>query len=692
MRAGLALLIALLLWPPIARAAESAPVRSERAIATLVSDTDRAEPGRPLHLGLRLRLAPGWHTYWRNSGDAGAPPELTLTLPAGVGAGSILWPVPERLLEAGIMSYAYTGDLVLPVEVTSGAGGLQAEAKASWLVCANVCVPEEGTFHLALPEGAVAPSAEAPLFAASLARLPRPSPFAATVEPDGALVLRGDGLSPGAVRDAWFFPDRPDRIIQAAPQPVEARDGAIRVQLKGAAADAFTAPLDGVIVLRDGAGQDTALAISAAPGATAAMAAGGEVLSLPRALLFALLAGVILNAMPCVFPVLAMKALALAKLSGAARGAVRLSALSYTAGVILAFLALGGALLAARAAGTAAGWGFQFQSPAFVVVLAWLLVLVGLNLSGVYGVGAGLAGVGAGFAGRRGQVGSFFTGLLAVVVATPCTAPFMGAAIATALAAPPAATLLVFTAMGVGLAAPYALLALVPGAARLLPRPGPWMDVLKQALAFPMYAAAAWLLWVVSQQSGSAGVLGAAVGFVLVGFGAWVVGLGQRAAEPRGRRLAHAAAFAAALGAAAVLAGVVHAPAPAEARAGSDGGDAFTPARLASLRAEGRPVFVDATAAWCVTCLVNERVALAPAAVREAFARYGVIYLRADWTRQDPDITALLRRFGRDGVPLYVVFPAARDGAPDVLPQVLTEGIVLDALKRAAGAATAASG
>ena len=685
MKVLLALLLSLA-FPTImvsgARAVESAPVQSGHATATLVSDTDHAEPGRPLHLGLRLHMAPGWHTYWKNPGDAGAPPEMDLTLPKGVHAGPILWPAPERLLDAGVMSYAYTGDLVLPVEVTPGTGGLHVEARASWLVCATVCVPEEGTFGLSLPKGAATPSAQAPLFAASLARLPRPSPFAAMVGPDGALVVRGGGLSPETVQDAWFLPDQAGRIVQAAPQRAVVRDGEVRMQLKGAGAKAFGTALDGIVVLRDPAGQDAFLAVSAAP--SAAREVMNDSLPLVQALLFALLAGVILNAMPCVFPVLAMKAVGLARLSGEARGAVRLTAASYTMGVILAFLVLGGALLVARAAGTAAGWGFQFQSPAFVTALAWVLFLVGLNLSGVYGIGAGLAGVGQGLAGRHGHLGSFFTGVLAVVVATPCTAPFMGAAVAAALAAPPGATLLVFAAMGLGLAAPYALLALVPGAARVLPRPGPWMDVFRQALAFPMYAAVAWLLWVVSQQAGSTGVLGAAAGIVLTGFGAWVMGVAQRATGRGGRRLGRGVALATALVAAAVLAGVAQAPATAVAQA-RDGAEGFTVARFTGLRAEGRPVFVDATATWCVTCLVNERVALAPAPVHEAFARYGVAYLKADWTRQNPEITAFLRRFGRDGVPLYVVFPASRDGVPEVLPQVLTEGVVLDALKRAAG-------
>ncbi len=688
MKVVLALLLALALptvAAPSARAAESLPVQSARATATLVSDTDRAEPGHPLHLGLRLRLAPGWHTYWKNPGDAGAPPELDLTLPKGVRAGPILWPVPERLLDAGLMSYAYTGDLLLPVEVTPGENGLQVDAKASWLVCATVCVPEEGTFHLALSKGAAAPSAQAPLFAASFARQPRPSPFAATIAPDGTLVLRGSGLSSETVRDAWFLPDQPDRIAQAAPQRVAVGDGNVRIQLKGAGAKAFATSLGGVVVLRDPAGQDAFLTVSAAPGSPVGITSGALPGRLPlaQALLFAVLAGVILNAMPCVFPVLAMKAVGLAGLSGAARGSVRRAAVSYTAGVILAFLALGGALLLARAAGAAAGWGFQFQLPAFVTALAWILFLVGLNLSGVFEVGGGLAGAGQGLAGRGGHLGSFFTGVLAVVVATPCTAPFMAAAIAAALAEPLGATLLVFAAMGLGLAAPYALLALVPGAARVLPRPGPWMDVLRQALAFPMYAAVAWLLWVVSQQAGSTGVLATAAGLVLAGFGAWVMGVAQRAAGRGRRRLGRGIALATALAAAAVLAGVAEAPATAVARA--DKAEGFTSARFAGLRAAGRPVFVDATAAWCVTCLVNERVALAPAPVHAAFARYGVAYLKADWTRQDPEITAFLRRFGRDGVPLYVVFPASHDGAPEVLPQVLTEGVVLDALRRAAG-------
>jgi thiol:disulfide interchange protein DsbD len=393
---------------------------------------------------------------------------------------------------------------------------------------------------------------------------------------------------------------------------------------------------------------------------------------LGQILVFAFLGGLILNLMPCVFPILAMKAVALAKHAGRGKG----HALSYTAGVLVTFVALAGALLAARAAGTAAGWGFQFSSPVFVAAMAWLLFGVGLNLSGVFEVGAGLTGTGSGLADRHGIAGSFFTGLLAVLVATPCTAPFMGVAVAAGLAAPPLVTVLVFAVMGLGLAAPYVALASLPSLARLMPRPGRWMEVLKQALAFPMYGAAAWLVWVISQEAGPGGVLGAVAGLVLIGFAGWVFGVTQAAAvQPR--RFGQTMATVAILAALAVLSGITSAPMGASNDASAE---AFTPARLASLRAAGKPVFVNMTAAWCVTCLVNERVAISTDAVRKAFAADDVAYLKGDWTRQDPAITAFLRENGRDGVPLYVFFPAG-GGQPEVLPQILTEGEVLGMLR-----------
>jgi len=648
-----------------AHALESAPVRSARAIVTLVTDTD-ATSGQPFHAGLRFQLTPGWHTYWQNPGDAGIPADIAWTLPPGAAAGPIAWPVPVRQAEGPLMTFAYTGEVLLPVTITAGAGPLSVRAHASWLVCERICVPEEGDFRLDLPAGLPAPSAQAPLFAAAAARTRRPSPFAAHIAPDGSLTLLGDGLSRTTVADATFFPVDATALEHAATQTVSVREGVVTVALTPAATFDAHADLGGVLVLRDPKGGETYLDVLATSGAAPAAAPG-----LAGLLLAAVAGGLILNLMPCVFPILAMKAVALSRLSGAGRGPVRAQAAAYCAGVVLTFMALGGLLLTLRAGGSVAGWGFQFQSPVFVVGMAWLLFVVGLNLAGVFAVGGGLAGVGQGLASRGGLAGSFFTGLLAVVVATPCTAPFMGVAIAGALAASPVVTLGVFAAMGVGLALPYAALAVMPGLARALPRPGAWMDVLKQALAFPMFAAAVWLIWVVAQEAGPSAVLATLAGAVLLGFAAWSLGLAQ-AASGAGRRIGQAMAVVAVAAMAVLLAGIAPAPASIEVTADAE---PFSAARLAALRADGRPVFVNMTAAWCVSCLVNERVALSPAPVRAAFAEHGIVTLKGDWTRQDPAISAFLRAHGRDGVPLYVFYAPGREGV--VLPQILTAGTVL---------------
>ena len=660
----LSVLLLLLLAVP-AWALESAPVVSKRATVTLVTDTDAVAPGTPFRAALRFELTEGWHTYWKNPGDAGVPPELILDLPPGVTAGPIDWPAPNRVAEGTVMTYAYNGDFLLPVTVRTG-DHMTLKAHANWLVCKDICVPEEGDFTLTLPSGTPAPNAQAPLFAAHDRSVPRSSSWSAAISADGSLTIRGPALRPDTVAEAWFIPDAAGRIDDDAPQPLTVGDGVFVLALKLAPDFKPADGLSGIISVRDYAGQRSDLLLTAQAGAPPPVAT-----PLPRVLLFAFLGGLILNLMPCVFPILAMKAVGLA--SGLARGAARRHALFYTAGVLVTFAGLAATLLAARAAGAEAGWGFQFQSPAFVVGMAWVLFAVGLNLSGVFQIGSGLMGVGGNLAGKEGHGGDFFTGLLAVLVATPCTAPFMGVAIAAGLAAPPPVTIVVFLAMGLGLAAPYVLLAMVPGLGRLLPRPGRWMVVLKQALAFPMYAAAVWLLWVISQEAGPTGVLIAATGCVLLGFAAWVLGI---SGHPRLTRVLAAGAILIAVG---TLSEVTIAS--TSEQTAENGAEPFTPARLASLRAAGQPVFVNITAAWCVTCLVNERVAIRTDAVRKAFATGKVTYLKGDWTRQSPDITAFLREFGRDGVPLYLYYSPG-GGPPTELPQILTQGTVLAALGR----------
>ena len=649
-------------------AAESAPHVTARNTVTLVSESDSVVAGRPVRLGLRFKLAPGWHTYWSNPGDAGAPPTLDV---AGAAAGPIVFPAPERLREGPFTSFAYTGEVLLPISIIAPAGPNWAiDAHATWLVCANVCVPEEAQFRLNLPAGTGAPGPQAALFAAADAHTPRASPFAAHVTPQGVLWLAAPGLS---LQDASFFPAVPGVIDQGAPQQMRVRPDRLDLTLKPLKGS--VGRIAGVLVLTDTGGQIERLSVDATslalPGQTSPGRAGTGLLG---ALLLAFAGGLILNLMPCVLPVLAMKALALARLSGAARGHVRREAAFYTLGVLTAFCTIGAITLAARALGGDAGWGVQFQSPAFTAAMALLLFAIGLNFSGVFTVGAGLAGAGQGLASR----GSFFIGLLAVVVATPCTAPFMGAALAATLALPPAAGMLIFVALGLGLAAPYTMLAISPRLAGLLPRPGAWMDILKNLLAFPMYGAALWMLWVVSQQTDAAGLAAVFAAALLTGFAAWAYGTGQMRDRARLLNVSAAGALA---GLAVLLAGLAFGPPPAAARTGAatNGSEPFSAARLASLVASHRPVFVDMSAAWCVTCLVNERVALGATDVRQAFARNNVAYLRGDWTRRDAGITAYLAAHDRSGVPLYVFYPA--HGDPSVLPQILTPGLVLSYLR-----------
>ncbi|MEP9348667.1 protein-disulfide reductase DsbD domain-containing protein [Xanthobacter sp. KR7-225] len=683
-----------------AKAQESAAVTSPRAGVTLVADAAQVVPGQQVRIGLRQKLAPGWHTYWTNPGDAGTPPEIALTLPEGANAGEIAWPGPDRFAVGPVMSFGYAREVVFPIAVTVP-GRLRpgdtftVEADASWLVCEKECIPEAGRFTLALPVAAqAAPPAPgiAAAFAATDARRPIILDWRARLAAEGGsitLTVEGDGITPERIADAFFYPQAWGVITHAAPQALEVTPGRLTlVAEKGQTFDP-TAAHGGLIAVTDPAGATRWIEVAPAAASAAARPAGfadpagaaAERLPLARAILFAFLGGLILNLMPCVFPVLAIKATALARLSGQDLKAVRLSGMFYTVGVLAAFLALAGALLAMRAAGAAVGWGFQFQSPVFVAATAWLMLAIGLNLSGVFEVGTSLTGAGHHLAHAPSHKGSFFTGLLAVVVATPCTAPFMGAAIGSALAAPVPVALCVFAAMGLGLAAPYALIAFAPRLARLLPRPGLWMVRLRQGLAFPMYATAAWLVWVLTRQAGELGVMIALAGGVLVALAAWIYGVAQHG---RGRGLVpRALALAAVAGTIALLPQLRAAAAPGAAPEATAGTERFSAARLADLRREGRPVFVNMTAAWCITCLVNERTALSTGAAKAAFRDKGVVYLKGDWTNQDPEITAFLRAFGRDGLPFYALYPKG-GGDPVVLPPVLTEARLVEALSRAA--------
>ena len=498
-----------------------------------------------------------------------------------------------------------------------------------------------------------------------------------------ALAITGAALRGADMAGAYFFPFDATVIDHAKPQVIERGPEGLTLTLtSGYAFQGGKAPASLAGVLAVGG---KAYEVAATPGAPPAGASGlgpppvkaqDADLGLAAAAVFAFLGGLILNLMPCVFPILAMKAASLAGHGGGEQAEARRQGLAFGVGSVLTFLLLAGGLIALKAAGSAIGWGFQLQSPPVVAVLCLLMLAVALNLSGVFEVGTSLQGAGTGLANRGGSVGSFFTGALAVVVAAPCTAPFMGPALGWALTQTPIAALTVFLALGIGFAAPFVLVAYAPGLLSRLPRPGAWMETFRKALAFPMYGAAAWLAWVLAQQAGPEGLAKLFTAAVLVGLAAWLAGLAQRRAALGGKPVVLTA------GAGLLVVLAVAAVVWPQDKTAELQSEPYSPGRLAELRADGRPVFVNYTAAWCVSCQVNDKVALSTHSVAQAFARHKVAYLKADWTKRDGAIAAELASHGRAGVPLYLVY-GTKGGDGVILPSILTPDIVVKAVEAA---------
>lgn len=682
------------LWPLLVApvwAADGSAAATEQVRARLVAETVSVQPGHPLQLGVQQQIAPHWHTYWRNPGESGLATKIVWQLPDGAKAGEIEWPLPQRFQVGGIVNYGYADETTLlttvqvPAALKAGER-FQVQATVDWLVCRESCIPQQVVLTLSLPvrDGPPATGPDAPLLQAAKARVPGPAPWPVQWQGGADQVTlhwAGAQAPVAGVREAAFFPATWGQVVPGAPQVLSRRGERALLRLRaGDAPSSADAALDGVLVLKgaDGAAHAYEVRAAAQP-LPVGLQAPGPAPDLFIALLLAFAGGFVLNAMPCVFPVLSIKALGLLQHAAQSRRVALSHGVAYTAGVLASFLLLAAGLIALRAGGEQIGWGFQFQSPVFVLATAWLMLALGLNLSGAYTVGGSLAGVGDRLAGRDGLPGSFFTGVLATVVASPCTAPFMGGAVGYALAQPAAVTLAVFASLGWGLASPYLVLSAWPALQRALPRPGAWMDRLKQALAFPMYGAAAWLVWVLAQQGGADAVAVALGGAVLLGLAAWALGSASAGGSVGTRRLAAITAVAVLAllvgGAVSLRSGGVTAT-PVEA-----GWQPYTPERLQALRAEGRPVFVNLTAAWCLTCLVNERVALGQPGVQAAFDRAGIVRLKGDWTQRDARITQLLAEHGRSGVPLYLYYPAGAAAAPTVLPQLLTAGAVLSMIR-----------
>jgi thiol:disulfide interchange protein DsbD len=683
------LLCALLIVPvaalPAPKVSSSADV--PHVHVQLVVPEDQIYPAGNNAAGLYFKLEPGWHIYWKNAGDSGEPPHIRWTLPDGVTASAMQFPAPKRLPLGPFMDFGYENEVLFPFEFqvagTVKQGKAILHAHVDWLVCREVCIPGKAELETkdemlpVAPPAIVGGAQDAELIHRLAHTLPQPLPagFKAVFQPskDGFRL----GVETGRrERAAVFFPSDQNILDNPSAQKVTPTAKGFVLDLKkDASLTANPAQLKGVLELSGG----RAYELAAVPGTVKVGWLGVELL---RAVGLAFLGGLLLNLMPCVFPVLFLKGLALVNSGNKERRAMRSHGFVYAAGILVSFWVLVGALLGLRAAGATLGWGFQFQSPVFLALMAGLLFFMGLSLAGLFEIGLKLTSAGGSLAVKEGYTGSFFTGVLAVVVATPCTAPFMGAAIGYALAQTAGVTFAVFTALALGLAAPYCALTLQPAWTRLLPRPGAWMDVLRKAISVPIFATVIWLAWVLAGGYGTGLLVALLASFVLLAIAGWFLGHwpAQRWAE------VVAGVIVLAVIALSALAPGKLAAAPESQKAGPQVQGQWEPwseAAVSRYQAQGRPVFVDFTASWCLSCQVNERVALGQPSVQKAFKAGNVALLKADWTRHDEAITQALTALGRSGVPAYALYSPGQS-EPQLLPEVLTPGIVVNAVGKLA--------
>lgn len=686
----------------------SQAVRAGTVEAELIAQSTSVKPGTPFLLGIRFHMDPDWHIYWKYPGDTGLPTTVAWDMPRGFAAGPLMWPAPKRIVAQGIASYGYDGYVTLAAEITpppdlKPGSRVTLRARATWLACRIECTPGKADLALSLPVEDRPPLSDATwsqAFREAKARLPSALPAGAVkaARVSGTLTLEVRGIASGQASEAWFLPDAAGVVSDSAPQKAVISGGTVKLDLMppagvgGSGGAAPAARLTGVLLLQDkeesrGFDIDAAIFPQAAPGAAAAgwtapaggVAAGGTTLGLLAALALAFLGGLILNLMPCVLPVVSLKVLSFVRHSS--QGSALRQGILFAAGVMASFWLIAGILIALRAGGQLIGWGFQFQSPVVVTITTSLFFLIALNLLGVFELGTAFASAAGGLGRKQTSLGSFLNGLLATAVATPCTAPFMGTALGFALTQPPAASLGVFTALGLGMAAPYIVLSALPGLISRIPKPGPWMETLRQVLAFPMLGAVVWMLWVLETLSGMQAMPVLLSMLLAAALGAWIYGKWGRMSSRRSSRIA-AGALAVTLVVGGTAAAIVAAGAPAPAQsqpASSSSWEPWSPDRQAALLEQGVPVFVDFSARWCLTCQVNERIALENPSVVRKFRELNVATLRADWTDRNDTIARALAGFGRAGVPLYVLYRRGST-APVLLPELLTPAVVLDAL------------
>lgn len=685
------LLIVITLWSAVSGSAATTP----HVEAELVSEVQTIRAGQPFWVALRMRMLPHWHTYWLNPGDSGLPTKIEWRLPEGFRAGSIQWPAPEKIDTPPLVTFGYSDEVFLLTEITPPAE-LEAgkpstiSAKADWLVCREECIPETAQLLLTLNSSDTEPLTDPKwesAFRKTRLRLPASLPdWSLTASLAGdfiTLTFKKPADFKGSLSGVTFYPETPSVIDHNAPQKLTETEQGFTLQLKRSEYSTNTPKeIRGVLVNPNGWDSEHISMSILAPVSTAstlATTAPPPSGSIWLALALAFLGGIILNLMPCVLPVLSIKILDFVKQAGESHAWKH--GLIFTLGVLVSFWLLAATLLLLRAGGEELGWGFQLQSPTFLVILSHILFLLGLNLFGVFEMGTSLMGAGSGI-GRSGWSSSFMSGALATIVATPCTGPFMGSALGFAMTQPAWSSMLIFTSLALGMASPYLLLSSIPGLTRYIPKPGAWMESFKQFMGFLMMATVVWLAWVLGVQLGIDATAGLLAGFVVAALAAWVYGRwGNFARTTLTRRIALAIALTLSTTGLTIS---LYAGSTAQSRSRGYGIEwqAYSPELVSKLQAEGRPVFIDFTAAWCLSCQVNERVTFSSDEVKEELKRRNVVTVKADWTSRDEKITKALAEFGRNGVPLYVIYSGRPGDSPRILPEVITPSIVLEELRK----------
>jgi thiol:disulfide interchange protein DsbD len=674
------------------------PVKTNNVQTQLISENKAIQPGKPFWVALQMKIRPGWHTYWQNPGDSGAATKINWQLPTGFKAGEILWPYPQRYPFGPLVNFGYKNEVYLLTQITPPANlptnqPVILGGKADWLVCEKDCIPESANISLTLPITSTTPAKDerwVTAFTKTRQAIPQAAPWQTTATANDTnltLTVNAPELRSGQIQKVVFFPFKDGVIENPAPQKLNFTKEGLTLNLeRGYQPDLSS--VDGILVIEEKLENRSAIQafnIQSKVGATASPNAVNTTSNIAvwQAMFFALIGGILLNLMPCVFPILSLKALSIAQSGQKSTKEVRLNGIAFTAGVLVSFAVLAIALLTLKSLGQEIGWGFQLQSPIVVLLLAYVMFAVGLSLSGVFVFGGSFMGIGQNLAAKNGYTGEFFTGIFATIMATPCSAPFMATAIGVALIQPAPIAITILLVLGFGLSLPYLTICFVPAFRRKLPKPGAWMETFSQLIAFPIYAAAAWLVWVLTQQTGSDGLAAALTGLILIGFAAWL----YQKAQTFGKLWRKVGIFAALIAIAlaltlAPLAGNTPLQTAQQTTQNSIW-EPYTREKLTEIRQSGKPVFVNFFASWCISCLVNERVVFTQPEVQQAFQQKGVTLMKADWTNRNDTITQALSNFGRSGVPLYVLYPSSSTSQePIVLPQILTPDIIRDTLNQ----------